>query len=385
MDQRLVPVVKFLCIAQLIFLIPKIVSFYSLVSNNFPSYGLSALIGVENLVCNREKYNYLKKKRAMLVCDRFSFDQSGKRTDKLLKKNDFRVKKVISINKITKFGVRFLERQIKDVEIIFLDIQSDGINFGFIEGFLINLLNVAHKFSKKVIVLDRPNPLGGIVEGPGEIPWRHGLTTGELSRYIKKYVVKKDVDLEVVIMSMWRRGLCETTLVANKTFFHALECIKPILISPCGKSFQSLLLPINQKLSEWEKTCLKRICRSLGLHCFNRKITSCTSCKSGKEEFDGVKISLKEDISSFSAFNALLTIVRFLKNRKQIHLLFDKKFVDYVGAPAVKKYFSGLISFDALKSDIEKTLFSFYDKIKCCCLYKPLPSVVRPKIVKISL
>lgn len=68
-----------------------------------------------------------------------------------------------------------------------------------------------------VIVLDRPNPIGGqVVEGPqlqlryrsfvGEaaIPMRHGLTIGELSRYFNREFAI-GADLTVVPMLGWRR------------------------------------------------------------------------------------------------------------------------------------------------------------------------------------
>ena len=69
-----------------------------------------------------------------------------------------------------------------------------------------------------VVVLDRPNPLGGAVEGNrlrpewrsfvgGEpIPMRHGLTVGELARW---FVGARgvDCDLAVVPLAGWRREL----------------------------------------------------------------------------------------------------------------------------------------------------------------------------------
>ncbi len=68
----------------------------------------------------------------------------------------------------------------------------------------------------RVVVLDRPNPLGGVVEGnplrPGwtsfvglePVPMRHGLTVGELARW---FVGARGVacDLEVVPLDGWRR------------------------------------------------------------------------------------------------------------------------------------------------------------------------------------
>lgn len=68
-----------------------------------------------------------------------------------------------------------------------------------------------------VVVLDRPNPLGGaLIEGPLlqpdhasfvgmlPIPMRHGLTLGELAQLINR---DTGAELEIVAMQGWRRGM----------------------------------------------------------------------------------------------------------------------------------------------------------------------------------
>lgn len=80
-------------------------------------------------------------------------------------------------------------------------------------------LEAAARFGKKVVVLDRPNPLGGLtIEGnllrPDcasfvglyPLPMRHGLTFGELALLINdEFGV--GADLEVVRMAGWQRRL----------------------------------------------------------------------------------------------------------------------------------------------------------------------------------
>ena len=68
-----------------------------------------------------------------------------------------------------------------------------------------------------VIVADRPNPLGGAVEGPGvdndyrtlvglhDVPIRHGLTLGELAR-LANGELGIDCDLTIVPCEGWRRA-----------------------------------------------------------------------------------------------------------------------------------------------------------------------------------
>ena len=78
-------------------------------------------------------------------------------------------------------------------------------------------LQAAARWGKKVVVLDRPNPLGGaIVEGNlldddcrsfvglYPLPMRHGLTFGELALWLNKEG-GIGCDLEVAAMAGWRR------------------------------------------------------------------------------------------------------------------------------------------------------------------------------------
>ncbi|MGC8846996.1 MAG: DUF1343 domain-containing protein, partial [Candidatus Hydrogenedens sp.] len=79
------------------------------------------------------------------------------------------------------------------------------------------LMKVCNKYQKKIVILDRPNPLGGeVIEGflPdkgywgevcwGNVPSRHGLTIGESALYIKKTNAElKSLELSVIKMDGW--------------------------------------------------------------------------------------------------------------------------------------------------------------------------------------
>jgi uncharacterized protein YbbC (DUF1343 family) len=80
-----------------------------------------------------------------------------------------------------------------------------------------NCLRAARRHGVKVIVCDRPNPIGGIaIEGPMlepgfesfvglyPIPMRHGMTIGELARLFNEHF-NIGAELEVVGMEGWRR------------------------------------------------------------------------------------------------------------------------------------------------------------------------------------
>lgn len=105
-----------------------------------------------------------------------------------------------------------------DIDILVYDIQTVGSRYYTYLSTLRLILQAAAEAETPVLVLDRPNPLGGLrAEGfpPFEeacrsfvscapIPIRHGVTVGEFARWL---VAEEslDVALEVVPMRGWRR------------------------------------------------------------------------------------------------------------------------------------------------------------------------------------
>lgn len=104
------------------------------------------------------------------------------------------------------------------VDVFVYDIQDAGVRFYTFESTLGYFLEAAAKAGKPVIVLDRPNPIGGsYVQGTfadtgreafvnyGAVPVRHGMTVGELARFYnaEKHIGAK---LSVVAMEDWQRG-----------------------------------------------------------------------------------------------------------------------------------------------------------------------------------
>jgi uncharacterized protein YbbC (DUF1343 family) len=107
---------------------------------------------------------------------------------------------------------------LNSVDAVVYDIQDIGTRFYTYETTLGYFLEAAAKTGKRIIVLDRPNPINGsYVQGPisdkgresftnyGEIPIRHGMTVGELARF---YNSESGIHarLTVVAMEGWQRG-----------------------------------------------------------------------------------------------------------------------------------------------------------------------------------
>lgn len=109
--------------------------------------------------------------------------------------------------------------QLQGVDILVYDIQDIGARFYTYISTLLGCIEIASETGTPLMVLDRPNPIGGArVEGPladpGELcfvachplPVRHGLTVGELA---KLFVHERglDTDLNVIRCEGWTRGM----------------------------------------------------------------------------------------------------------------------------------------------------------------------------------
>jgi uncharacterized protein YbbC (DUF1343 family) len=110
--------------------------------------------------------------------------------------------------------------QLADLDLVLFDVPDVGARFYTYTWTLYHLLAACEAAGVPVLVLDRPNPLGGVLaaaEGPvmaadcrsfvGEdaIPVRHGLTLGELARWWQRERFPQ-VALDVVPCSGWRTG-----------------------------------------------------------------------------------------------------------------------------------------------------------------------------------
>ncbi|MBT2683888.1 DUF1343 domain-containing protein [Bacillus sp. ISL-37] len=108
---------------------------------------------------------------------------------------------------------------LENVDILLFDIQDVGTRFYTYIYTMAYAMEAAKENDIPFIVLDRPNPLGGVkVEGPVleteyksfvgnyEIPLRHGMTVGELARLFNEEF-NIGADLTVVELDRWKRTM----------------------------------------------------------------------------------------------------------------------------------------------------------------------------------
>lgn len=115
------------------------------------------------------------------------------------------------------------KENLKDIDVLIFDIQDVGARFYTYISTMYYVLESAGENKIPVIVLDRPNPIGGnYVDGPvldpkfksfvgiAEIPITHGMTVGELANYFvgEKLISNADkVSLKVIKCKNWQREI----------------------------------------------------------------------------------------------------------------------------------------------------------------------------------
>ena len=105
------------------------------------------------------------------------------------------------------------------LDAVVFDVQDVGARYYTFAYTLLHVMEACARERRRVVVLDRPNPLGGVVVegnlldpafasfvGLHPLPVRHGMTVGELALLFREER-GLDVDLTVIRMKGWRREM----------------------------------------------------------------------------------------------------------------------------------------------------------------------------------
>jgi uncharacterized protein YbbC (DUF1343 family) len=108
---------------------------------------------------------------------------------------------------------------LEGLDVLVIDLQDVGARYYTFIWTMLLCLEACAEQGKQVIVLDRPNPLGGLhaegnvldpefrsFVGLAPIPMRHGMTSGELALFFVRWL-DLDLDLEVIWMEGWKRDM----------------------------------------------------------------------------------------------------------------------------------------------------------------------------------
>jgi uncharacterized protein YbbC (DUF1343 family) len=194
-------------------------------------------MGLEVLLEDKKLVQALKKKRVALVCHPASVDEKlnhsfdvlhqkiglasafgpqhgvkGEKQDNMIESDDF-LHPQYKIPIFSLYGkVRTpTPEMMATFDVVLFDLQDLGCRIYTFITTLLYVMQECAKHGKQIIILDRPNPAGRVIEGyslrPGwesfvgaaEFPMRHGLTCAEMALYYKDRFAL-DVDLKVIKM-----------------------------------------------------------------------------------------------------------------------------------------------------------------------------------------
>lgn len=112
-------------------------------------------------------------------------------------------------------------QQLADIDVLVVDLQDVGVRYYTFANTMAYCMEIAKTTGTRVIVCDRPNPIGGVaVEGnlfddeqwfsfvgQFNLPPRHGMTIGELARFYQSVDEKYRCELDVIPMRGWSRAM----------------------------------------------------------------------------------------------------------------------------------------------------------------------------------
>lgn len=134
------------------------------------------------------------------------------------------------------------KQDLQDVDIVIYDLQDVGVRFYTNINALARMMEACHEHNKPLLILDRPNPNGYLIDGPVldmkyksgigmfPIPMSHGLTVGEFALMVNGegwLTNKVKADLHIIP-------------VANYT--HDMRYVLPVNPSPNLNTEQAILL-----------------------------------------------------------------------------------------------------------------------------------------------
>lgn len=280
------------------------------------------------------------------------------------------------------------------LDALIFDIQDSGMRHYTYISTLFNAMQTAAKAGKTMIVLDRPNPLGRVIEGPlvdpslksfisiASIPLRHGMTVGELARYFNRYALEIPCKLLVIPMAHYN-----PTSQGNFSFWTSLSpniaCVASCYgyslggllgeVAPfeigigTAKAFTQVMLPEKYPIAKKQWDQLIEELKKYGIQArFDRILVA-----RKKQWHHGIFLTF-DDIHRVRAFDAFLCIVSFARNN-EVPIAFSKIFDKAAGSALVRHFLSGTIPRTALDTAIYNQMKPFIQQLKKIVYYTPAP------------
>ncbi len=289
-------------------------------------------------------------------------------------------------------GKQINKNILNQIDVLFFDLQDSGMRHYTYISTMLCALESAALCNKKIVILDRPNPLGAIMEGPlvdadlksfisiAPIPLRHGMTNGELARYFNQHMLKKAADLHVVPMRFYNRepmhklshqlspNIPSIQSCYGYSFLGIMGEIEPFDVGVgSSMAFQSLLLPETSLFPAYEWSKVRSLLAKYGIH--SRYYSYYNQRK--RKAYSGLELSM-HDIGRTSSFSVLLELLHFFK-KLNVSLTFSKAFNKAMGTPLVQNLCKGNCQPFTMRSKVNTQLEQFYKQAQSSFLYDTKP------------
>lgn len=275
------------------------------------------------------------------------------------------------------------------IDLLVFDVQDAGMRHYTYTGTLFHALQLAAAHKKPIIILDRPNPLGAVIEGPlgkiisssfiSSLPLRHGMTVGEIALFCNKYLLSPPAKIYVIPMAHFKRfhGLAHSAslplspniqthnALKGYSFLGLLGEIRPFDVGiGTKKAFERCGLPKKiLSVSAWKQIALKL--QTLGI------TTQFIQYTRRNTFYYGLEIAI-DNCNECRSFQALLTILDMCKKEK-VSLSLSKYFSVAAGSHGLAAYIENKETREQLMKEINADLAQFYEKAKSVFIYEPYP------------
>ena len=291
-------------------------------------------------------------------------------------------------------GKNIDQKILEATDLFLIDLQDCGMRHFTYISTLYKILVASAAHNKRVVVLDRPNPLGDIMEGPlvepglfsfisiASIPVRHGMTIGELALYFNTYVLTNPADLRIILMKNYDRkhGLCGKLLAPLSPNIRSLQAcygysflgmlgeFKPFQVGiAVEKPFQVIMLPEKTTWSDSQWNALALSLKAYGMN----TIVSKAYAKQQGVPYRGLQLHIP-DITNVPTFQVLLTILDHAQDAG-LKLTVSELGEKAIGTKKLRAYLEGTLERVQLTHSINHDLGCFYKQAQSCFLYKPWP------------
>lgn len=280
------------------------------------------------------------------------------------------------------------------VDMLVFDIQDSGMRHYTYISTLLQSMKIAAESKKPFVVLDRPNPLGGLMQGPlvepdllsfisiASIPLRHGMTIGELAWYFNTHVLEVPAQLHVVTMRGYDRtngfksdllkqlspNLQSLQSCYGYSFLGLLGEIEPFDVGVgTAMAFRCIALPVSLHVpvTTWKK--LQALLLSYGIQSFLYHHINPKTNKQSK----GLRLEFS-DISTMRSFELFIDILLFFK-QSGIAFSFSAAFDKAVGTKKVKEVIAGNVAKEQFFVDVNHALQEFTQRAQKSFFYSPFP------------